>query len=269
MFPNEEHQQKGIFQLLLHFMWTWIGLIHLDDETGEKFVQNMLPMLSQSGICFDFIVRTPPMGSSNDLSKVADASTGICNVVMGSTANVVILHGEVQAMLTLRLLLRFSEFEGIPVMKKVWILPSLVDFISHSFQRSWGLDYIHGVISFAIHAEEVLGFQTFIRNRKPALEKEDGFIKDFWQVAFECVFPDSMTKKKGDEEICTGEEQWETLPESVFKMSMSSHSYSLYNGINAVAHALHTMSLSQFKDRAMVGEGRQKLLNQQPWQVTS
>ncbi|XP_066486316.1 vomeronasal type-2 receptor 26-like [Tiliqua scincoides] len=49
MVPNEEHQYKGIVRLLLHFQWTWIGIITVDDENGEKFV---LPLAVCNNNCF-------------------------------------------------------------------------------------------------------------------------------------------------------------------------------------------------------------------------
>ncbi|XP_033024066.1 vomeronasal type-2 receptor 26-like [Lacerta agilis] len=39
MVPNEDHQYKGIIQLLLHFGWKWVGLITPDNEAGERFLQ--------------------------------------------------------------------------------------------------------------------------------------------------------------------------------------------------------------------------------------
>ncbi|XP_066486756.1 vomeronasal type-2 receptor 26-like [Tiliqua scincoides] len=68
-------------------------------------------------------------------------------------------------------------------------------------------------------------------------------------------------------EICTGEEKLETLPGTVFETSMTSHSYSLYNAVYAVAHALHSMYSSKFKNRAMAYGWREKIRNHPPWQV--
>ncbi|XP_066486290.1 vomeronasal type-2 receptor 26-like [Tiliqua scincoides] len=71
MVPNEEHQYRGIVHLLLHFQWTWVGLITADDKNGEKFVQTLKPMFSQNGICTAFNEKTA------GLSQAMDAITSI------------------------------------------------------------------------------------------------------------------------------------------------------------------------------------------------
>nr|XP_028560264.1 vomeronasal type-2 receptor 26-like [Podarcis muralis] len=57
--PNEENQYQGIVHLLLHFQWTWVGIVMLEDDRGENFLQILMPMLSESGICTAFIDRMP------------------------------------------------------------------------------------------------------------------------------------------------------------------------------------------------------------------
>ncbi|KAF7235186.1 Vomeronasal type-2 receptor 26 [Varanus komodoensis] len=73
--------------------------------------------------------------------------------------------------------------------------------------------------------------------------------------------------KKENERICTGEEKLEGLPASVFEMSMTSHSYSVYNAVYAVAHALQPMHSLVSKHRAKLGQRRWDPLNQSPWQL--
>ncbi|XP_063158779.1 vomeronasal type-2 receptor 26-like [Candoia aspera] len=46
MFPNMDHQYKGILQLLQHFEWTWIGGLFVSNDNGEKFVQDVVRPLS-------------------------------------------------------------------------------------------------------------------------------------------------------------------------------------------------------------------------------
>ncbi|XP_063158708.1 vomeronasal type-2 receptor 26-like [Candoia aspera] len=127
IFPDNNQQYKGILQLLLYFQWTWIGVILIDDDSGERFAQ--------------------------------------------------------------------------------------------------------------IHSEEVLGFHQFLQHRKLTTKQDDDISKDFWEEAFQCSFSNA-TGETMAEELCTGEENLEHLPGSVFEMSMTSHSYSIYNAVH-----VHPLSL--------------------------
>ncbi|KAH0624319.1 hypothetical protein JD844_030393 [Phrynosoma platyrhinos] len=141
-----------------------------------------------------------------------------------------------------------------------------MDFAELPIQRSWDIDFLHGALSFAIHSNEVQGFQKFLQTRNPISEKEDGFIRSFWENVFSCSFLDS-TLYNDDEKACTGEEMLESLPSSVFEMSMTAHSYSIYNAVFAVVHALQSMKSSQSKKRANLKGQQQKISNRQSWQV--
>ncbi|XP_060112631.1 vomeronasal type-2 receptor 26-like [Heteronotia binoei] len=261
MFPNRNHHYMGIIKLLLHFKWTWIGVIYLHSQSAEEFVHSTLPVFSQKGICFDFIERFPQMAFSNNFAEMIEKGSQLYDKAMRSNANVLIVHGEIQTMMILRMLLRLSKDENRPVKEKIWIMTAQMEFTSLFFQRDWDLDFIHGALSFAIHSEKLLGFQEFIQRRNPQVEKEDGFIKDFWKDAFKCCFHDS----KEDMKICTGEEKLESLPGSVFETSMTGHSYCVYNAVYAVAHAVHAMLSPKFRQRVVDGGTRK--LNQPPWQL--
>ncbi|XP_062993103.1 vomeronasal type-2 receptor 26-like [Elgaria multicarinata webbii] len=268
MFPDGAHQYDGILQLLLHFKWTWIGVVSQDDDHSEKFIRNVLPTFSQRGICFEFIERFPKITSSSDFSEMVEEGFETSIVVLASSANVVIVNGEVHTMMTLRMLPRVAETEDISLSMaaKVWILTAQVDFMSFPFQRNWDIIFINGAISFAIHSKDLRGFQDFLHGRNPALVEEDGFMRVFWEKAFDCSLPHPSLDKK-EREFCTGKEKLENLPGSVFEMSMTGHSYSIYNAIYAVAHALHAMYSSKLKYRGIVASTRRKLLNQQLWQI--
>nr|XP_056720074.1 vomeronasal type-2 receptor 26-like [Euleptes europaea] len=66
--PQEALQYEGILQLLLHFGWKWVGLITLDDEGGDHFLQVMEPKLSSNGICAAFIERATTQVQLNDIN---------------------------------------------------------------------------------------------------------------------------------------------------------------------------------------------------------
>ncbi|XP_029142786.1 vomeronasal type-2 receptor 26-like [Protobothrops mucrosquamatus] len=267
-FPNEELQTKGILQLLLHLKWVWIGLISLPDEGGRSFVRNALTLFVQKGICFAFMEELPTETFSNHIEYIFKHYIAMYMVIMSSTANVVILYGENHVIGIFRIFPHLSEYEDIPVKRKdkVWIMPAQMEFMSVPFQKILPLDFIHGAISFAVSSKEVTGFKPFLQRRSPTSEEEDHLTRLFWEQAFECFF----FKDKLDEDagvLCTGEEKLETLPNSVFETTMTGQSYSIYNAIYAVAHALKAMFSSKYKHRARADHGRLMIIKEDTWQL--
>ncbi|XP_039179367.1 vomeronasal type-2 receptor 26-like isoform X2 [Crotalus tigris] len=268
MFPRGTHQYNGILHLLLHFRWTWIGVLYLDDDNGERFVQNVLPFFSEKGICFDFIQRLPKQGFTGEMQKLIEEGLATYKTIMRNSSNVLLIHGEIQTMPILRFMIASSVYLDISSKPgdKVWMMMAQMDFTSFAFQGSWSIDFLLGAMSLAVQSKKVLGFREFLQTRNPISDKEDGFIQSFWESVFECFFS-SLASENTSEKICTGFEKLESLPGSLFEVKMSAHSYSMYNAVYAIAHALHHIHFLKFKEKIMVKGQRKKLLNQYSWQV--
>nr|XP_016850857.1 PREDICTED: vomeronasal type-2 receptor 26 isoform X1 [Anolis carolinensis] len=263
MFPSTTHQYTGILDLILHFQWKWIGLVYFNREMGERFVHKVLPMFMQKGICFDFIEGAILINFFSELETMKNELIKTSCLISKSTANAVILHGEIQTILVLRIWIEIPFYTDLPKINKVWIMTAEIGFASLPIQRDWDLSFINGALSISRLPKKVSGFHEFLQDRKPDTNREDGFIGDFWQQAFMCSFP-GLNLDESPENICTQEEKLETLPMSVFEMSMTSHSYNIYNSVYAIAHALHDMDLSKFRHRRT---GIRDLQKMQPWQV--
>ncbi|XP_062992846.1 vomeronasal type-2 receptor 26-like [Elgaria multicarinata webbii] len=260
MVPNEDYEHAGILHLLLHFRWTWVGVIAKNDENGDSFVRSISGLFSMSCICFAFIERIEEI-YINELSDAMDWLMGIYNVSMQSNANAVIVYEK--DIIIFRLLLYLPEMEE-GIMKpegKVWILTVQLELTSYPYQKRWDIQTMHGALAFTIHSKEVLGFQHFLQTRNHLGTKEDGFIKAFWEQTFDCLVPNKL-KGTTMEKTCTGEEKLESLPGAFFEMSMTGHSYSIYNAVYAVVHALHAMLSNRSKQRGMVN-----FQDQEPWQL--
>ncbi|XP_053216103.1 vomeronasal type-2 receptor 26-like [Podarcis raffonei] len=220
----------------------------------------------QRGVCFDFIKTMPIFMSTSELAGILEDGLKIHNELMNSTASVVVFYGESYSMLILRWIPYFAEHPPSLPKGLVWITTAEMELTSSVYQRDWETEIFHGVLSFSIHSNDLLAFQAFVENRNPLNTKGDGFIRDFWEQAFNCVFSDpNVEDVKGN--ICTGEEKLESLPAPFFEKTMNGHSYSIYNAVCAVAHALHYMSSTRFKYEAMERRGGWKYHNQQLWQL--
>ncbi|XP_060137212.1 vomeronasal type-2 receptor 26-like [Zootoca vivipara] len=266
MVPHEALQYTGILSLLLYFRWTWIGVLIMDDENGERFLQTVLPLFSQKGVCYAFIKRVPLFTDHSQINQVVEHGEEIYNEVMNSAANVALFYGESKSTVFLRWIPYFAENPPCIPKAMVWITTAQMELTSQVFQRDWETEIFHGVLSFTIHSSDLPEFKPFVERRNPSSTKRDDFIRDFWQQAFGCVFPDADMADV-EENICTGEEKLESLPAPFFEMSLNGHSYSIYNAVYAIAYALHDMSSSRLKQRAMESKRGLEHQNQKLWQL--
>ncbi|XP_078234886.1 vomeronasal type-2 receptor 26-like [Pogona vitticeps] len=268
MAPPEDLQYKGILSLLLHFRWRWIGFLVMDNDNGEQILQHVIPQFSKHGVCFDYIERLPKFNFDDNIFEMVEKGIKLKNEAIGSKTNVTVVFGESYSMVLLRMLEYTSqtEQETNTPKGKVWIMTSQVELSSLAFQRTWGSDIIHGALSFTIHSSDLPSFRSFVDLRNPFNTKEDGFLKDFWQQAFDCIFLNTVGAPV-DEGICTGKEKLDHLPGPIFEVSMTSRSYTVYNAVYAVAHAVQNMFSSGLRRRAMSKTNSKKAQNYQVWQL--
>ncbi|XP_053119659.1 vomeronasal type-2 receptor 26-like [Hemicordylus capensis] len=240
----------------------------MDDENGERFVLNVLPVFNQNGVCFAFIERIPRLTFITEYLGIMEYGAKVHDLIMDSKANVLVAYGDSFSMIYWKWLPYLSEQEHVTEKPKgkVWIMTAQIDLISYTYQRDWDIETFNGALSFAIHSSDLPGFRQFVESRNPSSTQGDGFLRDFWEQAFNCVFPNPALEKV-DGDICTGKEKLQILPGPVFEMGMTGHSYSIYNAAYTLAHALHTMTSSMLQRRTVVSREELKLQTQQWWQL--
>ncbi|CAI5791319.1 Hypothetical predicted protein, partial [Podarcis lilfordi] len=261
LVPNESQQYMGIIWLLQYFGWTWIGLLPVDNNNGEFFLQTLEPLFYKYGICSAFIQRVQQVFHLDDEEKISNIATNFHIFYTDNKITTFIVYGDSLIAAWLIMIVVTGNKNNVSL-RKVWILTTQVDVILTGLQGNWDISVFQGAISFTIHSKEIAGFKEFLQTIKPYGTQKDGFLKDFWEQAFDCIFANSSVPTVVGE-TCTGVEKLENLPAPNFELLMTGHSYRMYNGVYAVAHALHDMNLSRSKQRT---NGKQ-LQDLQPWQL--
>ncbi|XP_053120434.1 vomeronasal type-2 receptor 26-like [Hemicordylus capensis] len=263
--PSESHQYRGIIQLLQHFRWTWVGLFVVDDDSGEHFLQVMEPLLSQNGICSAFTERILKEAFWRTDTEMDNMGENMYLRLTDSKARTCIVYGEMMTILLLILITNFLYKEIS--LGNVWIMTAQIEFAFASIQMDANLQAFQGAISFTIHSNHLLKFKEFLQMVKPSRTQGYGFLKDFWEQAFDCTFLNLQEKEV--HRICTGEEKLESLPGPLFEIGMTGHSYSIYNAVYAVAHAFHAMYSSRSNHRVIVEGKILQFQDFRPWQLHS
>ncbi|KAG6539737.1 type-2 vomeronasal receptor [Crotalus adamanteus] len=268
MVSNEAHQHAGIVELLLHFGWKWVGFLAVDNESGEIFLQKLQLLFSQKGICYAFSERIPKATYIEEYINMQQKWIHIHQVIVKSKANAIVVYGEIFSMFSLQTLIGLGEMENEihSSMGKVWIMTAQLDFASTSYQMWEDTHVFHGSISFTVPSGEIQGFKSFLQQRDILQTNEDSFLEHFWTQTFRCLFPDSKMGKR-DSEACSGQEKLENLPSLAFEMSMTGHSYSVFNAVYVVAHALHALYQSKSKHRARMEREKLKFQDLHAWQL--
>lgn len=272
--PSEQYQYEGIVQLLLYFQWTWIGIIAKDDDNGDKFMLTLIPMLLQCGICIALSEKTPAISHAIDKLSSFKSILHKASYLSNSKVNVLVVNADYATITCITwTIFFFAMVKGIEETSigKVWIMTAQWDFSSETLHRTSNIQVFDGALSFVMHSKEVVGFRKFLQFLHPKSPKGDGFLIIFWQQAFNCFFSDSNQISKCSDKCnnnhCTGEEKLESLPGTLFEMSFTGQSYSIYNAVHAIAHTLHRMYSSRLKHRAMPDRSWLDHLNVQPWKV--
>ncbi|XP_070810709.1 vomeronasal type-2 receptor 26-like [Pituophis catenifer annectens] len=268
--PKEDYQYTGIIQLLHHFRWTWIGIFSVDNNDGENFLQKMQPLLSENGICSSFIERLSQLVHLEDFPEVIQKILIISRNWITSQANAFLVYGESLTIMWLRVVTFMTDPESkeTALFRRVWIMTAQIDFILSGFQIKWDLHMFHGAISFTVHSRAVAGFKEFLQTINPLSDYRDGFLQDVWEQSFECSFPKPELQEMHSRK-CTGEMKLEDLPGPAFEMEMTGQSYSIYNAVYAVAHALQALYTLHLNRKKTMRCKNPDLPHLQTWQLHS
>ncbi|XP_063145664.1 vomeronasal type-2 receptor 26-like [Candoia aspera] len=236
--PQYQLQNAAIVQLLLYFQWNWIGIVVQKSESSEHFIQILKVSLAQNDICIHFVKQI--LSRISMFSELQGDQIDVLWTIMNSDAQVVIVSGDSNTLQSLIASLSFYEEENHTPSGKVWILTTQWEFSAVGYHYEWWkLKSLHGALSFTVHTKLVPGFRNYLWALNPHGPRGDVFLPRWWEVAFDCeVLKAGLASPEG-RRICTGEENLDALPASVFDEKMTGFSYSIYNAVYSVAHALH------------------------------
>ncbi|XP_028638318.1 vomeronasal type-2 receptor 116-like isoform X2 [Grammomys surdaster] len=222
--------------LMLHFRWTWIGLVISDDDQGIQFLSDLREEMKRHGICLAFVNMIPgTMQIYMTRAKIYDKQ------IMASSAKVVMIYGEMNS--TLEVSFRRWAYLGA---QRIWITTSQWDVITN--KKDFSLDFFHGTVTFAHHNNDIAKFSNFVQIINTSIYPIDiSQTMQKWNY-FNCsIFKNSNSKM--DHFILNNTEEWLALHK--FNMALSEEGYNLYNAVYAVAYTYHELVLQQVDSQQM------------------
>ncbi|KAM9034762.1 vomeronasal type-2 receptor 26-like [Sarcophilus harrisii] len=227
MAPSDTSLPLGMVRLMLHFKWTWVGLVVSDDSRDEKFLRDLQEEMARNDVCVAFIEKI-----STSYSLNAKLYQTFIFRIFRSTANVLVIYGDTNSLLSLM----FTKNPYVLV-RRVWITTSHWDVAKKPGYIYF--DNFHGALIFSDQTSRIPEFKHFLKTVNPARYPEDIFLKNFWNSGFGCVYKHG----KEGEGICSLNASLDTIQLSYLDITMSDQSYTVYTAVYAVAWALHEMFL--------------------------
>ncbi|OCT90631.1 hypothetical protein XELAEV_18019248mg [Xenopus laevis] len=220
--PSDMFQSQGLAKLVLHFGWTWIGLLALDNDYGQQGIQLVKQELIMAGACIAF--------SENILMSQPDRNAHhIVNVIKKSEATVIIVFSlPVDLVPILDEMLTQNITNKIFVASEAWSTSTL-------FSDGRFSDILTGTIGLALHSELIPGFGEFLNKSLHSMN----WLKLIWEKFFICKFPGEENLTITSEtpiKVCTGIEHLQINDASSLRAT-----YNVYTAVRIVAKALENL----------------------------
>lgn len=226
--PNNKHQALGLARLVIHFAWTWVGLLAADTEYGSQGIELLREQILKKRACIAFSHRLP-------VSLDSDV-TNIVKSIVGSQARVILTFCGREILPVLLLLCA----EGVT--GRVWVSSEAISYTS-SFNNEKVTLMLNGSLSIATQRKQVPGLRDFLVGLHPAHSSGDVFIHGFWSKVFTCWWSRSPGKEGNSAtRPCTGKESLRNGTNSFVSLPGFSLGFNVYNAVYAIAHALHNMA---------------------------
>ncbi|XP_069816152.1 extracellular calcium-sensing receptor-like [Dendropsophus ebraccatus] len=252
--PSDAFQSKGLVQLLLHFQWTWVGMIADSNDYGYQGIQGVRQEFIKFGACVEFLEYVQSNRPDRNIPRI------IQTIKKSRAKTVIIFATDVDIILLLDEIVRHNITEKLWVASEGWATSSIL-----SSDRFYNI--FEGTIGFAYSSEHIPGFEDYIENFNSLEEPWDGM---FWEDYLGCSFLDfkNMTfSRERPSRKCTVDERLENFHISLNNITSVRILYNLYNAVHVIAKAIHDLSLCRAGEGPFLNGSCSDIVTIKPWQV--
>ncbi|RVE64562.1 hypothetical protein OJAV_G00127160 [Oryzias javanicus] len=119
--PNDQHQSKAMAQMVLHFGWTWVGIIAAEDDYGKYGIKDFKEQVEEAGVCISFSETLPKVSSPAAIQSVVQT-------VVESTAKIIVVFSsDVDLSPLISELLRHNVTNRTWIASEAWITSALIN----------------------------------------------------------------------------------------------------------------------------------------------
>ncbi|KAK2847370.1 hypothetical protein Q5P01_010369 [Channa striata] len=229
VIPNDDYQVKAIAQMLVHFNWTWVGLVRGDHAYGRFAVQGLLRELQGTKVCVAYQVMIPLLYNSQKALE-------IMQVMRSSSAKVVVVFSAEGEMTPFLRDYMTQNITGIQwVASEAWVTSSV-------FTGSEYYPYLGGTIGFGIKRGYISRLGDYLQTINPQMYPSDSLVQELWEALYGC----SSNPSSGSAfPPCSGHDTLLKQHSAYTNTSNTRVSYNVYKAVYAIAYSLHNLLLCQ------------------------
>ncbi|XP_068441769.1 vomeronasal type-2 receptor 1 [Clinocottus analis] len=267
--PNDEHQSTAIAKLVLHFGWTWVGILAADDDYGKYGIKDFKEEVEKAGVCISFTETLPKVSSPEDMQRIAQ-------IVAEDTAKIIVVFSsDVDFSPLILELLRHNVTNRTWIASEAWVTSALIN-------QPGVNSVLGGTLGFAVKRAELPGLESHLLDLDPYANP---LTEEFWETAFNCTLDYSKAVRQAKERakevngtlsravtgvpdgLCTGTEPLAQLSNTYSDVSQLRITYSVYKAVYAVANALHNLEHCIKGQGPFVGQSCADITKFEPWQL--
>nr|XP_033771512.1 vomeronasal type-2 receptor 116-like [Geotrypetes seraphini] len=246
--PNELHLSAGIGKLLKYFGWKWVSIFSTDDESSMRAIQILKEEIEQNGGCIAFHETLPHHGriTYSEIEKINRA------IKQSSTVNIYYFYRNTGMSLN-----KIWDFQQINV-KSAHVLITIAEvYIINPNQKQFQIRNMFFI--FKLYKKVMPNFLKFIREMKPVWLANDYNANNWWKDLCHSKCPKTIRRD------CSSTKKDLTFTPCFTTIFGSS--YSVYNAVYAVAHALHDMIMSGSGNGTTWTRENSEVLDSLPWKL--
>ncbi|KAM3915689.1 vomeronasal type-2 receptor 26-like [Leptodactylus fuscus] len=233
--PNDYTTCLTISKFLIYFLWTWVGILASDNDTGEKETSLLKNLLTSHNICVAFVLKSEIQSftDSNHMSKSME-------VIKKSSAQIIIICGTFSThMHSFLHILKDVLHDRILIINPT-IFPHIVSV--EDYHQIFNLSFL-----FDLDPEKKPNMESYFKSFHPLKNPKDMILENLWIIMFSCSsgktgkdlwfaysFNVSLHKCKGTERL-----------DDFFIFLSPANSFQVYLAVQSLGDALHYMYVSQ------------------------
>ncbi|KAG7496991.1 extracellular calcium-sensing receptor-like [Solea senegalensis] len=251
VIPSNYYQVKAIARMLVHFNWTWVGLLRGDNDYGRFAAKGLLRELQETKVCVAYQEMIP-------LPYTHQGGLRIMKVMRSSTAKVVVVFADEGEMTPFLRDYMTQNITGIQ-----WVGSDAFISVSAFSEREY-YPYLGGTIGFAIRKGHISRLGDFLQTVNPKRYPDNVLVHELWESLYGCSpFPSSVTQMPP----CSGQETLLEQHSAYMNTSSPRVTYNVYKAVYAIAHSLHNLLLCQPGRGPFQNNSCAQSNNIHPWQL--